>query len=200
MAPKHTPKHNSWGLNGTNYWRLFIVEYLQPGKFKDKPGFNPIYWVSCFSSLGDASCFHVFPRKGRLSLSAQWKKIMFLGKNTIFPDNTRKIMCWCGPFWKDHLFRGTEENIIFPCIFKERSSFIFRLRCKIIFSGKGNIIFLDNTRKIMFRRNFFGKTIFSGRPEKENMVFRAVQILAVSILFIIIFKLYLPLVYKNSFR
>ena len=41
------------------------------------------------------------------------------------------------------------------------------------FRGK-NSIFPDNTRKIMFQRNFFGKTIFSGRPEKENMVFRAV--------------------------
>ena len=28
----------------------------------------------------------------------------------------------------------------------------------------------------MFQRNFFGKTIFSGRPEKENMVFRAVDV------------------------
>ena len=45
-----------------------------------------------FFSLGDASCFHVFHGKGRLSLSAPGKKIMFLGKNTIFPDNTRKIM------------------------------------------------------------------------------------------------------------
>ena len=34
-----------------------------------------------FFSLGDASCFHVFPAgKGRLSLSAQGKKIMFSGK------------------------------------------------------------------------------------------------------------------------
>ena len=45
----------------------------------------------------------------------------------------------------------------------------------IIFSGKRNIIFPDNTRKIIFQRYFFGKTIFSGRPEKENMVFRAVM-------------------------
>ena len=200
MAPKHTPKHNSWGLNGTNYWRLFIVEYLQPGKFKDKPGFNPIYWVSCFSSLGDASCFHVFPRKDRLSLSAQWKKIMFLGKNTIFPDNTRKIMCRCGPFWKDHLFRGTEENIIFPCIFKERSSFIFRLRCKIIFSGKGNIIFLDNTRKIMFRRNFLERPSFQGVRKKK--IWFSVQCKYWQYLFylLLLLKLYLPLVHKNSFR
>ena len=43
-----------------------------------------------------------------------------------------------------------------------------------MFWGKGNFIFPDNTRKIMFQRNFFGETIFSGRPEQENMVFRAV--------------------------
>ena len=102
---------------GTRYWTLFIVEYLQLDKFKEKPSFDPIYQVSCFSSLGDTSCFHIFPGKGRLLLSAQWKKIMFSGKNTIFPDNTRKIMCRRGTFWKDHIFRRLEENIIFPCIF-----------------------------------------------------------------------------------
>ena len=96
------------------------------------------------------------------------KDHVFGEKNTIFPDNTRKIMCRRDPSWKEHLFRTFEENIIFPCIFWERSSFIFRLRCKIIFSGKGNIIFPDNTKKIMFQRNSFGKTIFSGRPEKKD--------------------------------
>ena len=80
MAHKHTYKHSSWGLNGTKYWRLFIVEYLQPNKFREKPNVNPIYMVSCFSSLGDASCFHVFPGKDRLSLPAQGKKIIFSGK------------------------------------------------------------------------------------------------------------------------
>ena len=43
------------------------------------------------------------------------------------------------------------------------------------FSGKRNIIFHDNTRKIIFQRNFFGKTIFSEHLEKENIVFRAVK-------------------------
>ena len=102
-----------------------------------------------------------------------WSNIFPDNANTIFADNARKIMCRGGTFWKNHIFRKFEENIIFPCIFKERSSFIFRLTCKIIFSGKRNIIFPDNTRKIIFQRNFFGKTIFSGRLEKENMVFRA---------------------------
>ena len=57
---------------------------------------------------------------------------------------------------------------MFPCIS------ISAQGKKIIFSGKGNIIFPDNTRKIIFQRNFFGKTIFSGRLEKEHMVFCAV--------------------------
>ena len=44
------------------------------------------------------------------------KRSCFREKNTIFPDNTRKIMCRRGTFWKDHIFRRLEENI-FPCIF-----------------------------------------------------------------------------------
>ena len=67
-------------LNGTKYWGSFIVEYLQPNKFKEKSNFDPIYQVSCFSSLGHALCFHIFPEKGRFSLSAQEKKIMFSRK------------------------------------------------------------------------------------------------------------------------
>ena len=98
LALRHAPKHGSWGLDGTKYWRLFIVEYLQPNKFKERPNFNPIYQVSCFSSLGYGSCFHVFLEKGRLSVSAQGKKIVFSRKNSIFPDNTRTIMCRPGPF------------------------------------------------------------------------------------------------------
>ena len=44
----------------------------------------------------------------------------------------------------------------------------------MIFSGKRNIIFPGNIRKIILQRDFFGKTIFSEHLEKENMVFRAV--------------------------
>ena len=120
---KHTPKHHSRGLNGTKYWRLFIVEYLQPNKYREKPNVNPIYMVSCFSSLGDASCFHVFPGKDRLSLPAQGKKIMFSGKKipsfqiiqerscagaalfgkTIFSESLKKISYFRVFFKKDHL-------------------------------------------------------------------------------------------------
>ena len=105
------------------------------------------------------------------------KRSCFREKNGIFPDNAAKIKCRRGPFWKDHLFRKLEGIIIFPCIFLRKSSFIFRLTCNIIFSGKTNIIFPDNTRKILFQCNFFGKIIISGIPEKENMVFRTVVII-----------------------
>ena len=95
-------------------------------------------------------------------------------KNTTFPDSTRKIISQRDPFWKDHLFRTFEENIIFPCIFFRKIIFHFPSGGKIIFSGKRNIIFPNYARKIIFQRDFFGKTIFSGRLEKENVVFRTV--------------------------
>ena len=61
--------------------------------------------------------------------------------------------------------------------FWERPSFIFRLKNKIIFSGKQNLIFTDNTRKIIFPCDcFFGKTFFPEHLEKENMTVRAVFI------------------------
>ena len=109
--------------------------------------------------LGKAA-FHFLPNK---------KRLCFRETNTIFPDNTRKIICRHGPFWKDHLFRRSQENIIFPCIFQERPSFIFRLRCKIIFSGKGNIIFPNNTRKIMFQHQVFWKDhLFRASGKRKN--------------------------------
>ena len=54
--------------------------------------------------------------------------------------------------------------------------FILRLKNKIMFSEKRNIINLDDIRKVIFQCDFCGKTIFSEYLEKENMVFRAVPI------------------------
>ena len=86
------------------------------------------------------------------------EKIYFAEKNTIFPDNTRNIIFQRDFFWQYYLFRAFEENIVFPCIFWERSSFIFRLKNKAIFSGKINTIFPDITaRKIIFQCYFFWK-------------------------------------------
>ena len=100
------------------------------------------------------------------------KHHIFQKKYTIFPGNTRKILYQGDFFRKGNLIGAFEKNIIVSCIFWERSSFIFRLNNKIIFSGKRNIIFSDNTTKsIIFQCYFFGKTIHSEHLEKENMVF-----------------------------
>ena len=55
-----------------------------------------------------------------------------------------------------------------------RADFFLSLKNKVIFSGKRNFTFPDNTRKTIFHCNVFGKTIFSKDLEKENMVFCAV--------------------------
>ena len=88
---------------------------------------------------------------------------------------TQERPCSCSISLK----RPSFQNIwikyhIFMYFFLERSSFIFCPRSKIIFSGKRNIIFPSSTIKIIFQCNFFEKTIFSERLEKENMVFCAV--------------------------
>ena len=69
-----------------------------------------------------------------------------------------------------------EEYHISMHFFWKRSSFISRLKNNIIFSGKRNIIFPDDTRKIIFQCNFFKNIIFSEHLEKENMLFRAVYL------------------------
>ena len=117
------------------------------------------------------------------SLLFRFPSPCFREKNTTFPDITKKIMSRCDPFWKYHLFRTFEVNIIFPCfcfvfvVFFRKIIFHFPSGGKIIFSGKRNIIFAYNTKMIKSQRDFFGKTILSGRLEKENMVFRAVLML-----------------------
>ena len=77
------------------------------------------------------------------------------------------------PFLERPSFQKVWRKYHISMYFLKKITFIFCLRCKIIFSGKGNIIFPDNIGNIMFQRNFFGKTIFSGRSKKKKMVFRA---------------------------
>ena len=70
-----------------------------------------------------------------ISFSGLKNKIIFSGKrNSIFPDNTSKIIFQWNCFWKDHISRTFPENIIFLCIFFwERWTFIFLLKYKIIY-------------------------------------------------------------------
>ena len=113
--------------------------------------------------------FH-FPPKEKLSY--------FLEKrNIIFPDITKKAVL-TREFLGKTIFSEHLKKIYFQVFFWKISSFLLCLKNKIIFSGKRNIIFPDNTRKIIFQCNFFGKTIFSKHLEKENMVFRAVWIVS----------------------
>ena len=106
------------------------------------------------------------------SFSVQRKNTMFSGKkNTTFPGSTRKIMSRRDPFWKDHLFRTFEENIVFLCIYLRKIIFHFLPGGKIIFSGKRNIILPDNTRKIKFQRNFFWKGHLFRTSGKRNYGF-----------------------------
>ena len=70
-----------------------------------------------------------------------WRKIIFHLEILFFQNIWRKYHIFMYYFW-------------------ERSPFIFHLKNKIIFSGKRDTIFPDNTRKIIFQCDFFGKTIF----------------------------------------
>ena len=83
-------------------------------------------------------------------LSWQYKKdhipVQIFGK-TIFPEHLQKMSYFQVFFW-------------------ERSCLIFRLKNKIIFSEKRNMIFPDNTRKIIFQCMFFGKKIFPEHLQK----------------------------------
>ena len=108
-------------------------------------------------------------KQDHISFSVRRKYIMFSGKtNVIFPDDIRKIIFQCH-FFGNATFSEHLMNIsYFHVFFWERSSFIFRLKNKIIFLGKRNIIFRDDTRKIIFQCNFYGKIIFSEHLEKEN--------------------------------
>ena len=93
--------------------------------------------------------FH-FPPKEKISY--------FLEKrNTIFPDITKKIMFRSEFFGKTIFSEHLKKISYFQVFFWERSSFLLCLKNNIVFSGKRNIIFPDNTRKIIFQPDFYWK-------------------------------------------
>ena len=111
-------------------------------------------------NIQKTSYLHVFCVKDYLSFSLRRKNIIFSGKrNAIFPDDRRKIIFQCN-FFRRTIFSEDLKNISYVHVFFwERSPFTFRLE-KNIFSGKRNIIFPDDTRKIIFQYNFFRIIIF----------------------------------------
>ena len=86
--------------------------------------------------------------------------------NPIFISTSREKIIFA--FWqkgnfmfvgkRNTIFTEYRKDIIFPCIFWEKTSFTFQLE-KIYFLRKRNAIFSDDTG--ILQCDFFGKTIFS---------------------------------------
>ena len=86
--------------------------------------------------------FH-FPTKEKISYFRE-------KRNTIFPDITKKIIFQCDFFGKTIFSEHLKKTSYSHVFLWKRSSFFLRLKNKITFSGKGNIIFPYHTRKILF--------------------------------------------------
>ena len=127
-------------------------------------------WISCersllfrFPSREKIPCF----RGKKYHLSRYYKK------DHVSVRSSLKIPSFQNIWSKYHISVLLFFFFFFFFFFLRKIIFHFPSRGKIIFSGKRNI----NARKIKSQRDFFGKTILSGRLEKENMVFRAVLML-----------------------
>ena len=79
----------------------------------------------------------------------------------------------------EHLKKISYIHVFLVFFEKDRLSFSAQVVRSFV-REKGNIIFPDNTKKIIFQRHYFGKAIFSGRMEKEIMVLRAVNFTVLS--------------------
>ena len=112
--------------------------------------FNHICNINTY--IQKISYFHVFIEKDHLSFSVQREDIIFSGKKY------KKDHIPVQSFLEKTIFSGYLKKISYlHILFWEISSLIFLLKKKMIFSGKRNIIFPDNTRKIIFQRCLFGK-------------------------------------------
>ena len=109
------------------------------------------------------SYFYVFLEKSHRWLSAQEKISFFREKSTIFPDNTRKIMSRRGPFWKDLLFGGPEENINFLAFFWKRPSFIFCLTLRSYFRER------ETWSSPIIRERSNSSAVFLERPSFQDV-------------------------------
>ena len=118
---------------------------------------------NAYAYIQKVSYFHAFFDKDQLfSFSAKRKNIIFSGKKKYHLSRYYKKIVFRREFFGKAIFSENLKKIsYFQVFFWERSSFLLCLKNKIIFLGKINIIFPDNARKIIFQRNFFGKTIFS---------------------------------------
>ena len=120
---------------------IIFVTFIHMYIYTENVLFPCIFWERSSFIFRPKKKYYIFQKK----------------KITIFADNTWKIIFHRDFIWKDHLFVW------------EMSSLFFCLKSKIIFSGKRNIIFPDNTAgKITLECDFFGKTIFSEDLKKAS--------------------------------
>ena len=103
-----TPNQSSSGFNRTKFEGLFIIEYLQLNKFKEKPMFDPYIRVPVFLRWAVHHVSMYFLGKAAFLFLPDEKRSGFLEKNTIFADKTKKIKCPYGAFWNNYLFWGSE--------------------------------------------------------------------------------------------
>ena len=145
------------------FWEKIIFAFLRKGSFtfvgKEIPSLRNI----------QKTYFHVFFEKDHLSFSVRRKNIIFLGKrNAIFPDDRRKVIFQCDFFGKTIFSEHLKNISYFHVFFWERSSFIFRLKNKIIFSGKS---FLMIREKLYSSVIFLEKSTFQNIWKKELWFF-----------------------------
>ena len=129
LALKHIPKYNSLGLNGIEYWTLFITECLQTYNLKKKSKFNPIYQFSCFFYW---IAIYKNAYKGlHKSMENHWTFFIKVNFFIIFNFSIR----WNTIFSTMNInFFNDSGNAIFNFFFQNKST--------VPFWKKGNIIFL----------------------------------------------------------
>ena len=100
---------------------------------------------------------YIFLRKITFHFPPKEKISCFWGKDTIFPDNTRKII-FQGNFFKKTIFSEHLKIILYFHVFFEKDHLSFSVQgLRSFFREKKKIIFPDNTRKIIFQPDFFWK-------------------------------------------
>ena len=125
LALNYAPKHSPWGLNGTKYWRLFIVEYFQPNKFKDRPNLDPTYQVSWFFFAGRCIMFPCISRERPSFTFCPGKKDHVFGKNISSFQIIQERSCAGATLFEKTIFSESLKKISYFRVFlkKDRLSF-----------------------------------------------------------------------------
>ena len=138
-------------------------------------GIRSFFWQGDVEHIKQKiSCFRLFLGKGHLPfIFRTGKRYHVFGENMVIQERScPRVVIFEKTIFSDSL----KKTSYFRVFFWRKIIFHLPPGGKIIFSGRRNIIFPNNTRKIIFQRECFGKTIVSGSLEKENMDFHAVVV------------------------